>query len=81
MIPRKALLDDRPSCRILGCRYKICTWGSESRCYPHEEILVGRDEMVRRYDLTHERHWGDTDKRPNYMTHTYDQIKGSEERT
>ena len=66
-----------PDCATPDCTAKVCTWGSESLCYPHEERLVGKKEMDRRYDLTHERPRdtiGDG-KGSNYMTKTFSEIQ------
>lgn len=54
MIPQ-AILDAWPNCATPNCKNKVCTWGSDSLCYPHEERIVGKAEMDRRYNATHER--------------------------
>lgn len=52
-------LDDWPNCSIPDCENKVCTWATATLCFPHSEELIGRDEMIRRYDATHERTWAE----------------------
>jgi hypothetical protein len=60
-------------CSIPDCPNKICTWGSESLCHPHEKAIVGEEEMIRRYNATHERPWSDPSVpgKPNYMIRVF----------
>jgi hypothetical protein len=69
----KAEFDAWPNCKVDKCGAKVCTWASNDYCYPHEKALVGEDEMMRRYDLTHERPHSTNNRytRNNYMTRTY----------
>lgn len=46
-----------PNCAIPDCGNKVCTWGSDCYCAPHAAELVGPDEMIRRWDATHDEPW------------------------
>ena len=63
-------------CATDGCGYKVCSWGSDKHCYPCEERVVGKDEMERRYNETHEHPWH-SDVSPNYMVKTYDKLSNN----
>lgn len=69
-------MDLWPDCTHTECAYKICTWGSDLFCYVHEEQIVGKVEMDRRYDLTHERPTREIGigPTPNYMTRTFKEL-------
>lgn len=60
-------------CETEDCPNKVCTWGSNIRCYPCERELVGEVEMTVRYNLTHEHPWG-WEGTTNYMTRTYEEV-------
>ncbi len=64
-----------PDCSTPECPSKVCTWGSADKCYICEEQIVGKKEMRRRYDITHERPW-ESRKSPNYMLKTFAEIDG-----
>lgn len=58
------------NCETPDCEGKVCTWASTAFCAWCVEVRVGRDELTRRYDLTHERTWAESqnDDDDNYMT-------------
>lgn len=65
-----------PACSTPNCPNKVCTWGSEDRCFLCEEKVVGTEEMHHRYNMTHERPWeAQPEQRPNYMTSEFAEIK------
>ena len=40
-------------CLTDGCDNAICTWATESLCFPCCEAEVGIEEMARRFNATH----------------------------
>ena len=52
-------LEDWPNCETADCDKKRCLWGSHTRCYPCEEIAVGRAVMKARWEVTHTEPWED----------------------
>lgn len=53
-------LDTWPNCAIPDCQHKCCTWSGTLYCFPHAEELIGRAEIIRRFDATHEFPWSVT---------------------
>lgn len=52
-------LDEWPNCSIPDCEFKVCTWATATLCAHHSEELLGREELIRRYDATHARTWAE----------------------
>jgi hypothetical protein len=63
----QTLLDGWPNCTTPDCQYKACTWADVDWCFQCAVCRLGRSEVIRRYDATHERPWADTDSAPNYL--------------
>lgn len=63
-----------PDCETPYCPYKVCLWGSDTRCYPCEEKLAGADVMRVRYALTHQFPYHE-DQTSNAMLRLYKEIR------
>ena len=50
-----------PNCATPDCENKCCTWSGTPFCHPCATRRVGKEEMQRRYDTTH-----DEDQRLTY---------------
>jgi hypothetical protein len=62
------ILDAWPNCAMPDCGNKCCTWSRTVYCFPHAEELIGREELICRYNASHERPWdAPDDGTPNYM--------------
>lgn len=46
-----------PNCTTPDCENKQCLWGGLPLCFPCSERVVGREEMIRRYNATHDTSW------------------------
>jgi hypothetical protein len=51
---------DWPNCATPDCGNKQCTWAQTGHCFPCSERIVGREEMIRRYNATHDTTWVET---------------------
>jgi hypothetical protein len=47
-------LTDWPNCASIDCMHKACLWAGTGLCYPCSEQLLGKEEMKRRYEITHD---------------------------
>ncbi len=59
---REAVLEDGAVIRVWkclteGCDNAVCTWASESLCFPCCESEVGHTVMVERFNATHSMTW------------------------
>lgn len=52
-------MPDWPNCETFDCGNKVCTWGHQTKCFPCAVQEVGYDEMVRRFDATHDHKFGE----------------------
>jgi hypothetical protein len=48
---------DWPNCETPDCGNKQCTWAGLPLCFPCSKRVVGPDEMIRRYNATHDMTW------------------------
>ena len=46
-----------PNCITPDCEYKQCTWSAMEYCFTCCERQVGPQEMIRRYNATHDITW------------------------
>jgi hypothetical protein len=57
-----------PNCDTPDCEHKRCCWAGTGRCYPCSRRVLGKAEMDRRYNATHdaEQRWtGAVAEEPN----------------
>lgn len=46
-----------PNCATPDCENKRCCWSLTGHCFPCAEQLIGRDDLIRRYDASHDITW------------------------
>jgi len=56
-VPLAGMLAVWPNCTTPDCDNKQCTWADVPYCFPCAERRVGREEIVRRYNATHDLTW------------------------
>ena len=47
-------MEEWPNCPVSDCQWKCCLWAGTDFCFYHAAICLGRDEMIRRWYLTHD---------------------------
>lgn len=55
------LLCGWPACPTPDCEYGVCSWAGTGLCFPCSEQLIGRDELIRRFNSTHDKPWESDD--------------------
>lgn len=51
------MFEDWPNCETPDCENKQCTWARLPYCFPCSERMVGKEEMIRRFNATHDMTW------------------------
>lgn len=46
-----------PPCQTPDCEYGVCLWADTGLCFPCSERLIGREELIRRFNATHDMTW------------------------
>lgn len=54
---KEAFAPDWPNCSTPDCENKVCVWATATLCAPCSLSLVGPDEMIRRWNATHDEPW------------------------
>ena len=54
----QALLDEWPNCMTPDCEHKQCMWAKVPFCFVCAAKKLGRAELIRRFNETHEVPWG-----------------------
>ncbi len=53
------ILDAWPNCPTPDCGNKVCAWTETGVCFPCSEQIIGKAELIRRFDATHEKSWAE----------------------
>lgn len=59
-LPTESELAAWPNCETADCENKQCTWAGLPLCFPCCVRVLGRPELLRRFDATHDIRWGQT---------------------